>query len=415
MREWLNYMESDNNSSVMFKPLRATVLGMAGSGKSHLIRVIVQCIKYMFGRNDCVFVGAPTGVAASNVGGETIHSLFSISPKRDDYRMKKETENKMKQKLANVVVLLIDERSMLGNVNLAFAEANCRKTAYKGFNNDQEWGGVPVVIMIGDDYQLPPVKATGVIKGYHVNGLFNKRHNIDRERMEVHGYKTFMNLTEKCYVMTKNFRQSGKEAKLTSLLRMLRTGQVTKAGAKELMKYHISNPDMHYTEDEINKITKDVTYLCATHEEKNKKNYMNLYKIHSAETPVALIKTKWMRSDGVNSKIVKSHFDRDDIKQMETIAICVGAQVSIARWNFDPSLGLYNHAFGKVVSIYFDEGKNPNNGDHPEFVEVEIPGFNLPSNMIPWNNNNHKVMNKEKSYFWALFFLTHYSGCLNVK
>jgi hypothetical protein len=51
------------------KPLRMTVLGCAGSGKSVLINTLVGCIRKMF--NNSVFVTAPTGAAAYNVGGQT--------------------------------------------------------------------------------------------------------------------------------------------------------------------------------------------------------------------------------------------------------------------------------------------------------------------------------------------------------
>ena len=37
-------------------------------------------------------------------------------------------------------------------------EYNVSKTAHGGGHYDEDWGGVPVVIFLGDDYQIPPVK-----------------------------------------------------------------------------------------------------------------------------------------------------------------------------------------------------------------------------------------------------------------
>ena len=61
-----------------YKQCLMTVMGVAGSGKSILIKTIVTAVRKMFGRNDVVYVGAPTGSAAFSAGGETIHRLFGV-------------------------------------------------------------------------------------------------------------------------------------------------------------------------------------------------------------------------------------------------------------------------------------------------------------------------------------------------
>ena len=33
----------------------------------------------------------------------------------------------------------------------------CRQAAFKGTNNKLKWGGLPMVILVGDDYQLPSI------------------------------------------------------------------------------------------------------------------------------------------------------------------------------------------------------------------------------------------------------------------
>jgi hypothetical protein len=56
-----------------------TGLGCAGSGKNALINALVGCIRNMFNNNNSFLVTAPTGAAAYNVGGQTIHREFSVS------------------------------------------------------------------------------------------------------------------------------------------------------------------------------------------------------------------------------------------------------------------------------------------------------------------------------------------------
>lgn len=53
------------------------ITGAAGTGKSHVLRYIVQELRKMFGA-DCVYPVAPTGIAAINIGGSTVHSFAGI-------------------------------------------------------------------------------------------------------------------------------------------------------------------------------------------------------------------------------------------------------------------------------------------------------------------------------------------------
>ena len=54
-------------------------------------------------------------------------------------------------------VLLVDERSMIGATILGWMKFVCRYGDKYGENFDQSWGGLPVVIFLGDDVQLPKV------------------------------------------------------------------------------------------------------------------------------------------------------------------------------------------------------------------------------------------------------------------
>ena len=67
-------LEHINDHSVDKAPLRIVILGYAGTGKSFLI----DCIRQLIGVQR-VAVAAPTGVAAFNINGSTLHSLLSLS------------------------------------------------------------------------------------------------------------------------------------------------------------------------------------------------------------------------------------------------------------------------------------------------------------------------------------------------
>ena len=81
-----------------FVPLRMTVMGAGGSGKSVVINTVVTLMRKMFGKNRVAMVAAPTGTAAFNVGGETMHHLTLSAPRSSDYRPHQLRSNKKKKK-----------------------------------------------------------------------------------------------------------------------------------------------------------------------------------------------------------------------------------------------------------------------------------------------------------------------------
>ena len=46
---------------------------------------------------------------------------------------------------------------MLSSGVLAMTEHHCTLGAYRGQKDEKEWGGIPIVILVGDDYQLPSI------------------------------------------------------------------------------------------------------------------------------------------------------------------------------------------------------------------------------------------------------------------
>jgi energy-coupling factor transporter ATP-binding protein EcfA2 len=120
------------------------VTGNAGTGKSTLIRHLRRTLDRE------IVVLAPTGVAALNVGGMTVHSFFRFSPKihdpkdiqlLDDCSLYEELE-----------VLIIDEVSMLRCDLVDAMDAFLRKAR----SDSSLFGGVQL-LLVGDLFQLPPV------------------------------------------------------------------------------------------------------------------------------------------------------------------------------------------------------------------------------------------------------------------
>ncbi len=149
-----------------YVPFRATIMGCGGTGKSYIINTILTIIRNMTRSNGTLLIGAPSGAAAFNVQRSTLHYLLGIGVASPEDNITQKVHKKLQRQLKNVLCLIIDERSMLSSKVLGAAERNIRNTVYSGKNSQEIWGGVPAVLLFGDDYQLWLVIEEGAIQGY---------------------------------------------------------------------------------------------------------------------------------------------------------------------------------------------------------------------------------------------------------
>jgi hypothetical protein len=171
--KWLGHMRGMQE----YDPLRLTISGAGGSGKSVLINTIASVLRKVFGRSDAVHVCGPTGSAAFNAGGVTIHRLFGIAKRYTSSNLSAMKQKKLLWDFANTVCLVVDERSMMAAELLGMMEHYARMTAHKGTNTTKEWGGIPLVILVGDDYQLPSIDPGA----FYVNATVSECNNTDSQ------------------------------------------------------------------------------------------------------------------------------------------------------------------------------------------------------------------------------------------
>ena len=129
--------------------------GSAGTGKSFVLRTLVKALKAKHGAS-AVFVTAPTGVAACNVGGITLHSFAGVGLGKGTAKYLADMVVKHNSKAAKwnqCQVLVIDEVSMLDGHLMDKLDAVGRRVRYRP---DTPFGGIQLVLC-GDFYQLPPV------------------------------------------------------------------------------------------------------------------------------------------------------------------------------------------------------------------------------------------------------------------
>jgi ATP-dependent exoDNAse (exonuclease V) alpha subunit len=121
------------------------ITGRAGTGKSTLLRALADIIP-----QETVIV-APTGLAAVNVGGQTIHSFFGFPPRLirpDDIR-----RSRNGRVMRHLKLLIIDEVSMVRSDLMWAIDQSLRVNRGRP---REPFGGVRLVLF-GDLHQLPPV------------------------------------------------------------------------------------------------------------------------------------------------------------------------------------------------------------------------------------------------------------------
>lgn len=231
------------------------ITGKAGTGKTELLKAI----RKKYEGKKVVAVLAPTGVAAKNAGGFTMHSFLQLplKPYLPEHKVKPDLyqlNESGAETLRSVDIMVIDEVSMVRCDMLDATDAILKH--YRC--NDLPFGGVQL-IMFGDLYQLSPVAASDdkkVLKGgYKANEFYfflsEALHNFDYrvvELQEIH-------------------RQDNR--KFINLLNNVRIGDIDLENLKMLEK----RVDNNYTPDPKNGIL-----TLMTHNYQSKKLNDKMYK-----------------------------------------------------------------------------------------------------------------------------------------
>ena len=195
------------------------ITGSAGTGKTYLLN---QYKKYLRERRVNPTIVAPTGIAASHLGGQTIHSFFALGIRESiddgyiDFLLQKKY---LKSRFDKLKVLIIDEISMVSPEIFTSMDLILRR--FKGV--DTPFGGVQVVIS-GDFFQLPPVSRDPKEKRFAWQSSSWKELKL-----------------ETCYLQEK-FRQD--DNRLIDILDDIRSGKIsdiTKRILEERMNVSLSN------------------------------------------------------------------------------------------------------------------------------------------------------------------------------
>ncbi|TDE02020.1 AAA family ATPase [Jiangella asiatica] len=204
--------------------------GKAGTGKSTLIR------HFMAGSDRRVVVAAPTGIAALNVNGYTIHRLFGFNATTDLDAVRNGTyrPGRFAKTLKSVETLIIDEASM---VRADLFDKLVIALERFGPEPGTPFGGVQVVL-VGDLFQLPPVVRASESEFFTTR--YDSPYFFSADRFTREDFPTV--------ALTTVFRQLGDE-RLTTILNAVREGVLVQKAQDEINTR--TDPDFVPPDDEF--------------------------------------------------------------------------------------------------------------------------------------------------------------------
>ena len=296
IREALDLMEKSNKHFF--------ITGKAGTGKSTLVE------KFKKRTTKDVAVLAPTGVAAVNVEGQTIHSFFGFKPGVSPDNIQRTYKRKNLYK--NLDTLIIDEISM---VRADLLDCIGRFLQING-PKDRLFGGVQI-IMVGDLYQLPPVLPN------HEKDFYQMRY----ESPYFFSSKQFKKINPTFIKLRTVHRQS--DSDFVSILNRIRNGNFNQ---KDLNKL---NENVQESFD----INEDGVFLTTTNRKADKINSTQLDKLSG----------KSFKFKGT----VKGSFPKSYLPTSDELILKEGARVML----------LNNDSEGRWI-----------NGDVGEVIEIEKSG-----------------------------------------
>ncbi len=284
------------------------ITGRAGTGKSTLLNYFRKS-----SRKKTAFL-APTGVAAINIEGQTIHSFFGFKPDITQQAIMK-LKSYRADLYKEVEAIVIDEISMVRADLLDCVDKFMR---LNGRESNKPFGGVQMVFM-GDLYQLPPVV------------LGKEKHIFSKHYRSQYFFdaKAFENLNMEFIELEKIYRQT--DSKFIELLNAIRNNSITEKELdiinKTVNPSFAINPNQFYIQ------------LTPTND--------LAYEINQIE--LSKIKNKLFEYKG----IIKGKFDEKYLPTEIDLRVKTGSQIMLV--NNDSWDRWVNGTVGKIVAMEQDK------------------------------------------------------------
>ena len=367
------------------EPLFLYVSGFGGTGKSYLIKALQGFLWVM--KNICdkpadIALTAPTGLAAANIDGLTLHSLFNLPVEHGELQpkykaLKQNSVQQTRTVLKDLALLVIDEISMVSAQLLMLVNLRMQEI----FGPKELFGG-KCVIVFGDLLQLPPVHGKRPFEELNGDDVHTLTGGL---RIPCHLWENFQ-FDE----LTINQRQKGQEnERWSAILGRIRIGRQTQEDIQTLEERLIPLKDCDLPKEYLEQIVQYYLELQKKHTSTvcllPKRNMMDAFNAEVMRIlfPEAIEVTAEDEVDGKTKsdrkrateaviKIDKLGDSRNTADLEKRLLLCKGVRVML-RKNIDTARGLVNGAMGTVEEIV-RVGKSEDPKDPAECLHVRFDG-----------------------------------------
>lgn len=302
-------MTQDDALAVLKTGVNVFLTGEPGAGKTHTVNAYVA---YLRSCGVEPAITASTGIAATHIGGMTIHSWSGIGIRKflsEDDLTDLAENTRLVKRLKHAQVLIIDEISMLDASTLTVVDEVCRSLR----RNNAPFGGIQVVL-VGDFFQLPPVSRDSMVPQFAFMA----------------DAWSIANFTV-CY-LSEQHRQE--DPVFLDILTALRAGEVTEEHGETLRARQVapnSNADVILTK------------LYSHNADVDRMNAQELAKLPGEQRTFA------MRGHGAPPLIEQL---KRGCLSPEQLQLKVGARVMFTKNDFEK--GFVNGSIGEVISFAID-------------------------------------------------------------
>lgn len=323
--------------------------GRAGTGKSHFIRTLLKEDQH---RPQVVL--APTGLAAMNIGGQTVHSFFGLPP-RLLLGFKEKPNWFFTQNVRRLSRIVVDEISMLRADTLDAMDSHLRAAR----KSVKPFGGVQM-LFVGDFYQLPPV-----VRG------------DEGRMMEEAGYGSpfafsahvLRDAPVSAFELTEMRRQT--DSHFISLLQSIRDNNNVRAAVEELNAACCDAPPLPVRP----------VLLCATNAVADAYNLRGLQSLPGDAK---------VFEGGFKGELPKTGIPNDRLPAPMTLALKRGARVIFTQ--NDPAGRWVNGTLGAVIEIEDEVVRVLIDGGD----EVDVPRSTWPQTRWQWDEKAQEMNMKEE-------------------
>ncbi|MDF1879776.1 AAA family ATPase [Sulfurimonas sp. MAG313] len=333
----LNILKTGNN---------VFITGSAGTGKTYLLNKFTF---YLKSRKIIPTIVAPTGIAASHLQGQTIHSFFSLGIRDaidDEYIESLLDKKYLQTRFSKLKILIIDEISMVSPEIFYCMDQILR--AFK--KNDNPFGGVQTILS-GDFFQLPPIS------------------RVPKDKRFAWQSPSWKELELKTCYLQEKFRQD--DNVLISILDEIRSGSVSRHSYEVLNSRHQKDlaidftPTKLYTHnidvdrinnDELNKIhNKAFTFKYTS--EGTAKNIEKIFKTS------LVLEEMYLKKDAV-VMFIKNNLELGYVNGTTGVVV-----------DFDKQTGLplVRTSYGTLIKVVLEDWTMENDGGNIIAKVSQIP------------------------------------------